>query len=89
MGANFNERNREGDTILHYCVENYNDVEFAKVLVEYGSKINVQNGVHQCALCLAHSLGKVEIKNFFRQNLQLKDEQICALNCNNGIDQEF
>ncbi len=88
MGANFNELDSKGDTILHYCVRNCDFIEFLKLLVEYGCRIDVQNGENLCALCLAENVEQVEMRNYFGEKSQLSAHQHCGLNCNNIIGQE-
>ncbi len=78
LGAIFNECDREGDTILHYCVRNCDDIELIKLLVEYGCRIDVQNADNLCALCLAEKVEKVDIRNYFRQKLQINGNLIAV-----------
>lgn len=81
VGANFNELDAKGDTILHYCVGNCDNNEFIKLLVKYGCKINIQNAWGLCALCLVERQDGDELIKFFRKMLKLKRHQKCPLNC--------
>lgn len=85
-GADCNELDGEGDTILHYCLKYCEDSQFIKRLVLYGSKINVQNWEGLCAFCLAYKEGKVELFIFFRRKLKLSGKQKCGLNCKHKKD---
>ncbi len=75
-----NRRDGEGDTILHYCVKECDDIEFIKLMVEYGGEIGIKSGENLCALCLAEKVGKVEIRDYFSKILKLMGEQSCELN---------
>ncbi len=67
-GANVNEQDRAGWTILMHAVFYYQSENIVKLLLKYGTKVNIQNEAGNTALILAAIKGNTNIIKLLLEN---------------------
>lgn len=68
LGSNFNELGKYINKMVRLCVKNWDDIEFIKTLVQYGSKIDAQIREGLCVLCFGEKKGKNDLGGFRMTN---------------------
>lgn len=67
---NLNETNNEQNTSLHLAVQQ-NEIEIAKLLIDAGANVNLQNQIQDSPFLYAGAEGKTEILDYMLQHSQI------------------
>ena len=67
---NLNETNNDQNTPLHLAVQQ-NEIEIAKLLIDAGANVNLQNQIQDSSFLYAGAEGKTEILDYMLQHSQI------------------